>query len=46
MNKDALITGLVIVVAGGVTYKALKELRYHKLQKEMYEQVGVIDDEQ
>lgn len=46
MNKDTLITGLVIVIAGGVTYKAVKELRYRKLQKEMYEQIEVIDDEQ
>lgn len=46
MNKDALITGLIIVVAGGVTFKAIKEFRYHKLQKEMYEQVEVIDDEE
>lgn len=46
MNKDMLITGLIIAIAGGVSYKALKTLRYHKLQKEMYEQVEVIDDEQ
>lgn len=46
MNKDALITGLIIAVAGGVSYKALKELRNRKLQNEMYEQVEVIDDEQ
>lgn len=46
MNKDKLLIGLAIVIVGGVSYKIAKEIRYRRLQKEMYGEIEVIDDEQ
>lgn len=45
MNGDTLIKGLTIVVAGAFTVSIIKDIRQRRLQKEMYEQVEVIDDE-
>lgn len=36
MNENTLIKGLFTLAAGVIAVKALKEIRHHKLQKELY----------
>lgn len=45
MNGDTIIKGLTIAAASIFTMGIIKDVRHRRLQKEMYEQMEVIDDE-